>query len=93
MASSGNDGLPPLVEVDDKANWLMSRRKGTNYEIPESIKIIIPIVVSPFVEYIWSTNEDLWLTKEIPRICTLKELKELVLHKHTISEKHIRYVK
>jgi len=41
-----------LREIDDKADWLKKDREGLNYKIPKSIDLIIPIVISPFVEYI-----------------------------------------
>lgn len=63
-----------LGEIDDKADWLKKNREGLNYKIPKSIDLIIPIVISPFVEYIWSTNPNLWLTKNVPRICTYQEI-------------------
>jgi hypothetical protein len=63
-----------LREIEDKADWLKKNREGLNYKIPKSIDVIIPIVISPFVEYIWSKNPNLWLTKNVTRICTYQEI-------------------
>jgi len=63
-----------LNDCDKLADWLSRHRHGTNFELPQGIDIIIPIVVSPFVEYVWSDDETLWLTREIPRVCTPNEL-------------------
>ncbi|MGA7678006.1 MAG: hypothetical protein WCA51_06505 [Dehalococcoidia bacterium] len=63
-----------LKDCDTLAGWLSRHRLGTNFEVPQDISIIIPIAVSPFVEYIWSADEALWLTREIPRVCTPDEL-------------------
>ena len=62
-----------LKEADQKALWLRKHRSGANYSIPSTVTRIIPFVVSSFVEYIWSKDENLWLTDEIPRICSAKE--------------------
>lgn len=50
-----------LDECDGKATWLALRPEGRNYKLPESVAAIIPIVVSPYAEYIWSTREFYWL--------------------------------
>jgi len=63
-----------LKRPDELAEWLAEHRRGTNFEIPENIDVIVPLVVSPFVEYIWSNSELLWLTSEIPRVCVPEEL-------------------
>lgn len=62
-----------LSQVDEKAKWLCTHTTGTNYNIPRDIKAIVPFVVTPFTEYIWSRSDDLWLTESIPRICTPSE--------------------
>lgn len=67
-----------ISEVDEKANWLAKNKKGTNFDI-SSYKLLIPIVVTPFVEFIPSLDPKYWLYKRsVPRILTLNELKELL---------------
>lgn len=66
-----------LSQIDDKAKWLSMHVAGTNYQIPKEVKAIIPFVVSPFKEYIWDRNSNLWLTDSIPRICTPSESEKL----------------
>ncbi|MGX6444064.1 hypothetical protein ACWM35_12685 [Neobacillus sp. K501] len=66
-----------LNEVDSKADWLIKDIKGTNYSIPEEVEYIIPIVVSPFEEYIWEYSEELWLTSNVPRILLPSEILDL----------------
>jgi hypothetical protein len=70
--------ISALAEADDKARWLQTRRIGSNYKIPDSVDALVPLVVSLFVEYIWSTDNNLWLTENIPRVCLPSELEELV---------------
>jgi hypothetical protein len=63
-----------LCRVDTAAQWLARFRKGLNYEIPREVKCLVPLVVSPFTEYIWSRAPELWLTEDTPRICVPREL-------------------
>lgn len=59
-----------LREVDEKARWL-----GVHREVlPRECSAIVPVVVSPFVEYVWSLDPGLWLTGDTPRVCTLDDL-------------------
>jgi len=84
-----------LREIDDKADWLKKDREGLNYKIPKSIDLIIPIVISPFVEYIWSTNPNLWLTKDVPRICTYQEIMNILdqkKYKESFIKPFIRFI-
>lgn len=66
-----------LRDVDEQAEWLAKTRQGSNYTIPEQVEYIVPLVVSPFTEYIWSYSDDLWLTEDIPRVLLPRELAEL----------------
>jgi hypothetical protein len=66
-----------LDECDGKALWLSSRPQGKNYKLPQEVAAIVPVVVSPFPEYVWSRRDDYWLTEEIPRVCVPEELKSL----------------
>ena len=64
-----------LSEADDKASWLSDHPIGINYDI-SSFKDILPIAVTPFVEYIPSTSTWYWLTDSLPRVLTPKELRD-----------------
>jgi hypothetical protein len=69
--------LEGLGQVDDKARWLAVRPSGRNYEIPEHIRWICPVVVTPFTEFIPTLNERLWLrVGDLPRILKPSELRE-----------------
>jgi hypothetical protein len=63
-----------LKEVDEKASWLASHPQGTNYDI-RNYNEILPIVISPFIEYTPSLNKFYWLNTDIPRVITPIELK------------------
>lgn len=66
-----------IKQVNHKARWLQGYRNASNYKIPENVHTIVPFVISPFVEYIWDTSETLWITDDIPRICTIEECIQL----------------
>jgi hypothetical protein len=66
-----------LDQADDKADWLAARKCGDNYAIPEAIHALVPMVISPFTEYIWTTNSNLWLTEKIPRVCLASDVDQL----------------
>lgn len=63
-----------LSQVDDKAMWLANHPEGANYDI-RHYEDILPIAVTPFVEYVPTTDPHYWLTEHLPRILTPHELK------------------
>lgn len=64
-----------LNEVDEKAHWLAVRPEGTNYDITR-FHDILPIAITPFVEYVPSLHSRYWLTDNLPRVLTPKEFKK-----------------
>jgi hypothetical protein len=66
-----------LSEVDDKAKWLAAHPLGINYDLSD-YGYILPVVVSPFVEFIPSQDEYYWISRDIPRILTPKEFQKLL---------------
>lgn len=58
-------GLKEFIEAD---------RAGRNYEVPPEVTRIEHVVCTPGVEWIPSRDAELWLTDDIPRICTPDEL-------------------
>lgn len=66
-----------IEQIDDKAAWLIKEVKGTNFDISKYHKII-PIVITPFVEYIPYNERKYWISDEIPRILTPAELIDLI---------------
>jgi hypothetical protein len=69
--------IDSLKSVDNKAKWLALNPLGKNYDI-RTFKHIIPVVVTPFVEYIPSLNDWFWLGDRIPRVLTPRELKRRI---------------
>ena len=49
-----------LGQARSLGEWLRGNPRGANYEIPIQVRAVVPIVVSPFVEYLWSRDRDLW---------------------------------
>ncbi len=70
-----------LAIVDSLAACLGQHPEGVNYQLPQSIRTLIPLVASPFVEYIWSEEAGLWVTESIPRIAAVRELERLFRRK------------
>ncbi|RBQ07828.1 hypothetical protein [Pedobacter miscanthi] len=66
-----------LSEVDEKAQWLALHPKGTNYDLT-GISHILPLVVSPFTEYIHTFEPRYWLTKDLPRVLNIDEFEEFI---------------
>lgn len=62
-----------LEEVDEKAEWLARHPIGRNYDVSE-FKQILPLVITPFIEYIPSLAESYWIGDDVPRVLTPPEL-------------------
>jgi len=56
---------------------LAARPVGKNYRLDENIKSICSIVVTPFVEFIPSTDTKYWIRDEVARVLTPAETVEL----------------
>jgi hypothetical protein len=66
-----------LDQVDEKARWLRDHATGSNYTIKET-RAILPVVVTPFVEYLPSLSDRYWLPDRIPRVMTPGEFTSLL---------------
>ncbi len=64
-----------LREADEKARWLATHRSGSNYDV-SAYDRIIPVVATPFVEFIPSLAPHYWLTPTLPRVLTPDELSQ-----------------
>jgi hypothetical protein len=64
-----------LQDIDEKARWLSQNPVGTNYDIRRFARIL-PLAVTPFVEYMPSANSCYWLSETLPRVLTPRELSE-----------------
>jgi hypothetical protein len=62
-----------LRDAEDTARWLAAHPVGTNHDIL-SYKNILPIGVTPFVEFIPKLDPSWWLTDRLPRVMTPEEL-------------------
>lgn len=80
---------------DHRAAWLSTRKNGRNYKIPGSVNVICPVVISPFMEYVWSKDPQLWLADDVPRILTPEEMEEFIKSGHiekVYQQPYIKYV-
>ncbi len=66
-----------LHEVNEKAVWLKKNPNGTNYNLI-GIKYILPVAISPFVEFIHSLNEYYWINNAVPRVLSLSEFMKFI---------------
>jgi hypothetical protein len=82
-----------LTEADEKANWLAKNPTGRNYDI-KSYRKILPVGISPFVEFIPSFEKKYWINKELPRVMTPEEFFELIVdHEAISSASNLKYIK
>jgi hypothetical protein len=91
-----NKLVKALKQCEKTSDWLMKHQVGTNFELPKNIKFIVPIVITPFPEYIWTKDNQYWLTQNISRICLVSELKDLINDKaycQIINRPFIRKIK
>lgn len=80
-----------LTDIDEKAQWLARNPKGSNYDAT-AYADIVPVVVSPFVEFIHSSSPRYWVSSDVPRIMTPDELAEFLQDEETVaaSWNHVR---
>ena len=72
------DRMSDLDKRIDKLDRLSSRlageQTGKNWTLPPGIRWIVPLVTTPYVEYLTSLNAKYWLRNDMPRVCTPDEL-------------------
>jgi hypothetical protein len=61
-----------IDQVLSLAVFLKANPTGTNYDF-KSVQAYVPLVVSPFEEWMWDRSERLWLSDGIPRILSASE--------------------
>jgi tetrahydromethanopterin S-methyltransferase subunit G len=66
-----------LDQAENTCSYLQRRRVGPGFDY-RAVKSFIPIVISPFIEWLPSTSERYWISQEIPRVMTVEELAEFV---------------
>lgn len=69
-----------LNQVDSAASFLKQNQKGKNYDIT-NFKYVLPLVVSPFCEFIYSLNSYYWIDADTPRVLSLAEFKDFFKRK------------
>lgn len=62
-----------LHQVDEKALWLAHRPVGRNYDV-SGFDWILPLVVTPFVEFIHLKDRYHWINEATPRVISPWEL-------------------
>ena len=64
-----------LRDSDSKAKWLAARPIGLNYDI-RGFNRIVPVAVTPFIEFMPSLESFYWLKPRLPRVLTPRELQQ-----------------
>lgn len=72
-----NKNIDALNQVEQKVQFLIENKDNLNIPLPETVEYIIPVVVSPFAEYIWERDKELFISEELPRILTIEELAKI----------------
>jgi hypothetical protein len=67
-----------LHTSDSRASKVMKSPVGANYRIPTSVRYVVPVMCSAFSEFIWSQEDKYFLTKHVPRICSVAELVDVM---------------
>lgn len=67
-----------LQQVDELAESLQLQPHGLNFQIPDVVDWIVPVVCTTACEWIPSLDRKWWLFDDIPRVCTLSELMEII---------------
>lgn len=67
-----------VEQVDTLSERLLKEPKGKNFEVPDSVRWIVPIVCGPFAEWVPSSSQKWWLYGDIPRVLTPDELLETI---------------
>lgn len=66
-----------IEQAKSLKSFLLENPKGTNYDFT-GVAEFEWFVVSPFIEWIWSKEDDLWMNKKTPRILAPEEVFDLL---------------
>lgn len=64
--------LEKFLQVESARDFFLEHKVGKNYDFSDCDDIQ-HVVVSPFIEWIWSSESRFWITKSIPRILNPNE--------------------
>lgn len=66
-----------ISQVLSLSDFIMKNKKGKNYDLSWAEEVV-PIVVTPFIEWIDSFEERYWITKDTPRVLNPEETISLI---------------
>jgi len=81
-----------LSQVIRTTSKLARQPKGDNYELPDNVKYLIPLVCSANVEPVYSIDDKHFVASDIPRVCTPLELVDLLGLDHSLVSTPNDYV-
>lgn len=66
-----------LCDADEKVKFILNNKGRLSRGLPK-VRYVVPLVVTPFSEYVWHNSPWLYLSKKLPRLLNIEELGELV---------------
>lgn len=66
---------PALRRIDSLARLVADNPVGENYQVPQYVRWVLPVVCTTLPEWIPTAQTEFWIEEELPRICSLGELK------------------
>jgi hypothetical protein len=66
--------IEDLEQARTLVEFLREEPVGADYEVPANVTSFEYLLCTPGAEFIWTREPELWVTDEIPRICTPDEL-------------------
>lgn len=77
ISRRNNDLDEKVTQALSLAEFIEENPRGDNYDYSWAEELV-PIVVSPFCEWVWSLSSRLWIDEAIPRILSANEALELI---------------
>ncbi|SDE12210.1 hypothetical protein SAMN04487777_10737 [Priestia aryabhattai B8W22] len=69
--------LDALNQVREKVHFLIENKNDLTLPLPREVEYLVPIVVSPFAEYMWEKSDLLFISDDLPRVLTIEELSQI----------------
>ncbi len=68
-----------LEEANEKAEFILKYKNTLDKKLPDNVMYICPLVISTNPEYIWSIEDDLFISKKLkfPRVITIPDIAKL----------------
>jgi hypothetical protein len=78
-----------LNQVDRLAHTLATKRVRGPEPLPGRLRGVLPCVITPSVEWVGTNDPVAWLSRSVPRVCTVEELIDALLGDRETLTPHI----